>query len=177
MKRRGFVLLCLVLPACTSVTEERQGSSRECESATSGSAALECEIVALVNQERSAGATCRGKAMPPVPSLGTNTTLMGVARAHADDMAQKNYFSHTGLDGSSPFDRIEAAGYDFSAAGENIAGGNADPKATMQQWMTSQDGHCENIMSPDFVHIGVGYAFSETHDYKHVWVQNFAAPL
>jgi len=44
-----------------------------------------------------------------------------VARAHSEDMVLNNYFSHTNLQGESPFDRMKKAGISYSSAGENIA--------------------------------------------------------
>lgn len=136
---------------------------------------LECAVLALVNQTRASGTTCGGDAMPPVPALEMHATLRQSARGHAEDMAQNDYFDHNSLDGRSPFDRMEAAGYDYSAAGENIAAGSSTAEATMQQWLGSS-GHCKNIMNGKYVHLGVGYAYSASHQYKHLWVQNFGAP-
>jgi uncharacterized protein YkwD len=151
------------------------GTPVDCSAAT-GNALLECQVVALVNQQRAQGATCTGKSMPAVPPLELHSTLQTSARAHAEDMAQNNYFSHDNQKGQSPFDRMEAAGYAFSSAGENIAAGSSSPEKTMQQWLQSTDGHCENIMKGSFVHIGVGYAFSDGAQFKHYWVQNFGKP-
>ena len=77
--------------------------------------------------------------------------------------------------GKSPFDRMKAAGYSFSYAGENIAAGNSTVAATMTQWLTSA-GHCANIMNKNFTEIGFGYDNSATSSYKHYWVQNFGKP-
>lgn len=134
----------------------------------------ECAILALVNTQRAQGATCGGQAMPAAPPLEMHPILRQTARGHAEDMAQNDYFDHDSLDGRSPFDRMKAAGYTYSKAGENIAAGSPTAEATMQQWMNSP-GHCQNIMDGGFVHIGVGYAHSDTHQYGHLWVQNFGA--
>jgi len=68
------------------------------------------------------------------------------------------------------------AGYNFSAAAENIAAGNATAAATVQQWINSP-GHCANLMSATYVDTGIGYGYSATSTYKHYWTQNFAKPL
>ncbi len=88
-------------------------------------------------------------------------------------MADNNYFAHKGLDGRSPFDRMKDAGYDYNKAGENIAAGSSAPEATMQQWLGSKEGHCEAIMDPGYEDLGVGYAYSPTNQYQHIWVQKF----
>ncbi len=51
--------------------------------------------------------------------------------------------------------RITAAGYSWSAAGENIATGYPTPAAVVAGWMRST-GHCRNILSPAFRDLGVG---------------------
>ena len=94
------------------------------------------------------------------------------ARLHAQDMADNNYFSHTGLNGSSFMDRILAAGFTGTCpCGENIAAGNSDASSTMTQWINSP-GHCENMMG-DYTKIGVGYAYNANSTYHHYWVQDF----
>ena len=133
-------------------------------------AALEDEIAAVVNQRRAAGATCGGEAMPPVGPLTVAPALRCAARVHTLDMHTRGYFDHTNPDGESPWDRMERAGYTWSAAGENIAGGNATAAATMDQWMNSP-GHCRNIMNGDYVDLGVGHVAEGA-----LWTQVFGAP-
>ena len=149
--------------------------SPSCASPTTDVEKNECDILALVNQQRLQGATCGGQQMPAAPPLEMHPVLRQVARGHAEDMAQNDYFRHDSLDGRSPFDRMKAAGYDFSQAGENIVAGSPTAAAAMQEWMGSP-GHCQNIMEGGYVHIGVGYAYSDGHQYGHLWVQDFGSP-
>jgi uncharacterized protein YkwD len=176
LRSLSVVALAFAFLGCSSSDDGdgKNGGVVDCSSAT-GDAAKECQIVQLVNQTRAAGATCAGNARPAVPALKTNSILMGTAHAHAVDMATNNYFDHTNQQSQDPFDRMQAAGYQFSTAGENIAAGSETAEATMQQWMSSP-GHCENIMKADFEEIGVGYAFNQQNQYRHIWVQNFGAP-
>lgn len=113
--------------------------------APTGDAATEERVIALANRHRSAGGC------GPVK---LDTRLRTAARAHSADMAAKNYFSHTGADGSSPWDRAKRAGYS-SPSGENIAMGQRSAEAVMQAWMNS-DGHRKNILNCDSKAIGVG---------------------
>jgi uncharacterized protein YkwD len=117
----------------------------------------EVEVLALVNAERARGASCAGTSMPPQPAVTMDAALVCAARVHSWDMSTQGYFDHTGLDGSSPWDRFEKAGYTWSAAGENIAVGQGSPAEVMQSWMASTSGHCDSIMSGDFTQIGVGF--------------------
>ena len=63
----------------------------------------------------------------PRPPLAMNKLLLSIARGHSEDMYNGNYFSHDDPNGTTPFDRMLHAGYNFWIAGENIAtGGGSD---------------------------------------------------
>jgi uncharacterized protein YkwD len=135
---------------------------------------LEDEILVIVNEVRSQGASCGSEgSFGPAGPLTMNPALRCSSRKHSKDMNDRDFFAHTNPSGEEPWDRMQQAGYSYSWAGENIAGGNATADATMQQWMES-DGHCANIMSPDFTEIGVGYY--PGGQWGHLWTQNFGTP-
>jgi uncharacterized protein YkwD len=134
--------------------------------------AFEDSVLALVNAQRAAGASCGGTAYPAVPPLTLDVHLRQAARCHSLDMAQHNYFSHTSQDGRSPWDRIANAGYTGFGNAENIAAGQSTPASVMQSWMTST-GHCTNIMRSGSNEIGIGYAFDASADYDRYWTQDF----
>ncbi len=132
-------------------------------------------MVQLVNEARGQQQKCGTKTMPPAPPVLYNADIAKAAQAHAEDMAAKDYFEHTSLDGRSFVDRIRATDYSGSAAGENIASGFPTPQETMSGWLKSP-GHCVNLMDPDFDHMGLGFA--ERKDPKYslgitYWVQDF----
>lgn len=133
-------------------------------------AALEDGILQLVNEERAQGAVCGGEVFGPAEPLVMDAALRCAARLHSKDMADQDYFSHDSLDGRSPWDRIEDAGFEGNASGENIAAGRGTAEETMEQWMGSS-GHCANIMSPDTMFLGVGYY--PGGEYGHLWTQTF----
>jgi uncharacterized protein YkwD len=137
-------------------------------------AQLELDVLALVNQVRATGADCHTKGVfAATGPLTMHPALRCAARKHSADMAARNFFDHTNPDGELPWDRMAKAGYaDYSNAGENIAAGSPDAQGTMNQWLGS-DGHCANIMSPNFTDIGVGY--STGGQYGHLWTQVFGA--
>jgi len=128
---------------------------------------FEGAVLDLVNQRRSEGANCGGQTYSPAPALVIDGALRCAARVHSRDMEERGFFDHTNPDGDSPFDRMLFAGYDWRAAGENIAGGQPTPEAVVDAWMNSS-GHCSNIMSPDFADIGIGYWDAGT-----MWTQVF----
>ena len=137
------------------------------------SSSFEQQVVTLVNQHRSAGATCGGSWYPPVDMLSSSLTLRNAARDHSADMATNGYFSHTSLDGTTFDDRIRNAGYNGrSPLGENIAAGMSSPQSVVDAWMGSS-GHCTNIMKAGFEDIGVGYAHLSGSPYRHYWTQDF----
>src|ERR1700759_265966 len=60
----------------------------------------------------------------PEAPLAFNPSLISAAQQHSAWMLANNTFSHTGAGGSSPGDRMTAAGYTFTGSwawGENIA--------------------------------------------------------
>jgi uncharacterized protein YkwD len=105
--------------------------------------------------------------MPAVAPVTWNNVLENVALLHSTDMNKNNYFSHTGLDGSTPGDRITRAGYNWRAYGENIAKGYTSEQAVMTGWLQSE-GHCKNIMSSNVKEMGVGRD-------GNYWTQVFAS--
>ena len=118
------------------------------------------EVVRLVNVARAA-AGCG--------SLRVDSRLTTAARLHSEDMALRDYFSHTSLDGRSPWDRIQAQGY-TAGSGENIAAGYATPAAVMDAWMKSS-GHRANILNCSSRAIGVG--LGRGGSYGTYWTQDF----
>ncbi|MFQ6058698.1 MAG: S8 family serine peptidase, partial [Anaerolineae bacterium] len=123
---------------------------------------FEHQVVELINQERLG----RG-----LTTLTIDERLMQAARRHSQDMATNNFFSHTGSDGSSPWDRIREAGYPMISGGETIAGGYINPSAVVDAWMRSL-GH-RAILLGSFRDIGVGYAYNSNSTYRHYWTADF----
>lgn len=131
---------------------------------------LEDQVLDLVNQRRSEGADCGSQgSFAATSALTMNGALRCAARVHSKDMSDRNFFDHTNPDQEDPFDRMDRAGYVYSFAGENIAVGYPTADAVMDGWMGS-DGHCSNIMNPNYTEIGVGY-----YDGAH-WTQTFGRP-
>lgn len=93
--------------------------------------------------------------------------LMNTARAKSADMASKNYFSHTSPTYGSPFDQMKANGITYRAAAENIAMGQRSAEEVVKGWMESP-GHRQNILTPGFTHIGIGYDARGNY-----WTQQF----
>lgn len=111
--------------------------------------------------------------------LRWNPVLSVAALAHSQDMASNDFFGHMGSNGSSPLDRIRAAGYAYDSAGENVAAGYATPEGVVQAWMQSSS-HRANILNPDFTEMGVGFFLMEQDPgvvrSRHYWTQDFGKP-
>ena len=120
-------------------------------------------MLSSVNLERS-----RRGAAPLVLCAALNRSAQG----YADEMAFTGRFAHTGADNSQPWDRMMAAGYQWTTAGENLALGQSDVPSVMTAWVNSP-GHYANIINPAFVHLGVGATPSPSGGWY--WVQNFGA--
>jgi uncharacterized protein YkwD len=126
-----------------------------------GSAILpqEQEVVRLLNQERSR------HGLSPVTH---NSQLHAAATRHSQDMAENGFLSHTGSDGSSPFERMHQAGYQYKIAAENVAAGQSSAEAVIKAWMNSS-GHRQNMLTAGFCDVGVGYDYNSNSTFRHYW--------
>jgi uncharacterized protein YkwD len=88
--------------------------------------------------------------------LRLNSNLSEAAQAKAEDMASRNYWSHTTPDGKQPWVFIEKYDYQYSKAGENLAYGFLNPRETVAGWMNSPS-HRDNLLDYDFRDVGFGY--------------------
>ena len=105
----------------------------------------------------------------PLRAVRLDDRLVASARAHSRDMATRGFFAHqappnpaTGEPSTSPFDRMQKAGYMGGGMSENIAGAGGPMDAHLM-WLRSS-GHHRNIVS-DWADLGVGFAGP--------WTQNF----
>jgi uncharacterized protein YkwD len=137
--------------------------------------ALAAQALQLVNEVRARGTRCGNRSFGAAPPMRLSGTLEGVASEHAYDMAERNYFDHVDPAGRSPADRVRAVGYREKLVGENIAYGPQSVDEVVKGWLDSP-GHCENIMDPRFVEMGVAYAAGQASKRGLFWVQLLAAP-
>ncbi|WP_229790164.1 CAP domain-containing protein [Deinococcus humi] len=87
-------------------------------------------------------------------------------------MPSGDYFDHiSALDGSTPHQRVKAAGAQPGAVAENIACGQESPQEVVDGWL-HPSGHCRNIMG-DFSLIGLSAVGGGEGPY---WTQVFALP-
>lgn len=132
----------------------------------SGNGGFESTLIGLINQERQS----RGMGM-----LSPQSQLTTAARNHSADMACNDFFSHTGSDGSLPWDRISAQGYSYSAVAENIFAGSSSAQAAFDAWMNSP-GHRDNMLNASYTEIGIGYRYWADSSYSAYTTAVFALP-
>lgn len=154
-----------------SAGETSQGTVDGCMSA------VDVQMLKAVNAARSSARSCGGTSYSAQPALRWSCKLDSAATTHARDMASQHFFSHTGSDGSRMGQRMSNAGYSWSSAGENIAGGQYSVGNVMKGWMSSP-GHCRNIMSSGVTEMGASLVTVApgSAQYSRYWVQNFGRP-
>ncbi len=101
-------------------------------------------------------------------ALRLETNLNDAADDHSRWMTKADTFSHTGVSGTFPSERMKAAGYDFSGswrATENIAAvsvsGSSSYYDEVRQLHTNlmnSPGHLKNIMDANVTSVGIGIA-------------------
>ncbi len=160
------VVLLLNLLGCTP---DSFNESIPDEPVVTTSTAFTTTFLDAVNDYRASGCTCGVQFMPPAPALQWDNQLTVAAQRHANDMADNDFFSHTGSDGSSSSERVTQSGYNWQRVGENIAFGYTDIQAVVEAWITSE-GHCRNMMNASFTEMGAA------QDGKY-WVQTFGKPF
>jgi serralysin len=100
-------------------------------------------------------------------------------------MIDTNIFSHTGANGSSPGDRMSAAGYNFTGSwawAENIAWmstrapeGLQDEVQQLHTNLMNFAGHRANLLNDTYREIGVGFEVGQFDRFDSAFVtQNFA---
>jgi hypothetical protein len=125
----------------------------------------EQDLVARINAFRAG----RG-----LSTLAVSDTLTSAAKWMSVDMATRNYFSHTSLDGRSPTQRMADAGYPAFGTwtGEDLAAGYTSSADVLTGWIKSP-AHYAVLVNPQYRAIGVGRGYSGGSAYGWYWAANF----
>jgi uncharacterized protein YkwD len=162
------VAVSLTLTATAAAAAVRARHHRHTTSTCSGArtaiaastkSALRAAVVCLINRQR----TSRG-----LPALTADSKLDRSAQGWTNEMVSHHEFTH----GADFAERITAAGFHWSQAGENIATGYPTPESVVTAWMHSA-GHCENILDPGFRYVGTGVSRGATIVSPGTWTQDF----
>ena len=159
------------MSACAGMTIPVPGSPSGSGGASSGgvttaSGSVAAAVIAATNQQR---------ARNGLPALATSSKLMDAALLHAKQMAQYQKLSHeiSGAPYPTLATRLQAVGYVYRDAAENVAWNQPDPQAVLASWMSSP-GHRANILDPSLTQIGAAMARSSKGE--PYWIQVFGTP-
>lgn len=102
--------------------------------------------------------------------------LTSAAKWMATDMAVNSYFSHTSLDGRSPFQRMSDSGYPVNSSytGENLAAGQTTGSTVVAAWLNSP-AHLAVLTNPNYKVVGIGRAYSAASTYGTYWAADFGS--
>ena len=122
------------------------------------------------------------RASHDLPALKMNSDLVSAAHKHNLAMAKADTLSHQLKGEAALGSRVSAAGYRWSAVGENVAYNgrrSEDGVLAVQKAMYNEtppnDGHRKNILSKTYVHVGIDVISDSVHD--KVWlVTDFGKP-
>jgi uncharacterized protein YkwD len=128
--------------------------------------AIEKELWNLTNKERR---------LHKLPLLELSSALSEMARQHSLDMADQGEPSHLSSDGKALTNRLEDAGHFYVDAGENVAFSETFMAEFIHKELFESREHRENILDPDFTHVGIGIIHMENKGYYVT--QNFLRPL
>jgi len=123
--------------------------------------------------------------MSSVIALKWDTSLYRAAYEHSQDMANVNYFNHTGSGtlsdwtaseynlnrGSTIQERANSNGYG-GMAGENIAAGQTNLDNALAELLIS-DEHCKNLMNKDYRTFAMAMIKNDNSEYTTYWTQVF----
>jgi uncharacterized protein YkwD len=103
--------------------------------------------------------------------LKLNPKLQEAAQKHSDFQAKVGRMGHMFIGDGTPWTRIEATGYKYQGAGENVAWNQPDVATVMKDWMWSP-GHRANILG---AYTECGLAVTEGASGKY-WTSDFGTP-
>ena len=95
--------------------------------------------------------------------LTAGVSLTKLAGLKANDMVNKEYFSHASPTYGDQFKMLTNNKVDYRVAGENIAG-NPSLEDAVNSWLNSST-HKENILSNSYNYIGIGVTKSPIYGY------------
>src|SRR5213592_2449451 len=152
-----------VLGGCAGIPIPGGGTTRTPSggSVTPASGNVAADVIALTNDAR---------ARNGLPRFTTSAKLTEAASIQARQIAQTQTLQHTISGAQYPTlqSRLEAVGYVYTNAAENIAWNQRDPQEVVTTWMNST-GHRANILDPELREIGAAMARSSKGE--PYWVQ------
>ena len=159
-----YAVLPLTLVALCALSRLAAQAQEKKEPPPAEMTADEKKMFEMINKERAKG---------NLPPLAFNAKLQRAARGHSENMAKQDKLEHV-LDGKTPTNRVDAAGYNYSRIGENVAFNEGGTTAeVVQGWMESP-AHKTNILKKEFKDTGLAIAVN-AKGVQYI-TQVFAAP-
>jgi uncharacterized protein YkwD len=155
-----------LLVACANLQIPGPASPTGTGTTPSRTGSVATDIVAYTNDAR---------ARNGLPPLATSSKLMDAARIHAQQMAKFQRADHSisGAQYPTMVSRLQAVGYGYSSAAENVAWNQRDAQSVVNGWMNSS-GHRANILDPNLKEIGAAMVRSSKGE--PYWIQVFGSP-
>jgi uncharacterized protein YkwD len=152
-------------PVTPTVAGGQATATAAATNASSGTAVATCsfdenaqfvtQLQTLINDARTAAG---------LPAMTVNTQLATAAKNHAVDMLCNNYLSHIGLNGSTPEQRVQDAGFTASLVLENLYalhpayGGN--PQSAFDWWNNNAASKAD-LLNANTTAVGIAYVTSD----------------
>lgn len=160
-------LICLIIGITFILALKRASSQAKVKgTATQLSASQVLAHVNLLRQELG------------IAPLVVHPSLEQAAAQKAAHMIDSGYWEHTDPNtGITPWQFIDATGYRYAKAGENLARDFDDSQKVTEAWMASPP-HRANLLESAYRHTGIGIAYGMRSDQPTVLVvQLLAKPL
>jgi uncharacterized protein YkwD len=155
--------------------DERSGENADGPIGCADIAGHQDALAAALSAARAQPRTCGNGEYGAAGPVTAESALYNAARTHSADMAQNNFFEHTGSDGLDVGHRVINAGYTWSGVAENIAAGQQTMTQVVEGWLDSP-GHCANIMNASLDEIGGACVASASSQYGTYWTLVLATP-
>ncbi|MEK6968431.1 MAG: CAP domain-containing protein [Nanoarchaeota archaeon] len=128
------------------------------------------------------------RAQNGLPALVPSVKLTQSAEWMANDMGSHDYFGHVDSLGRNIDTRFPAFGYTFNTwISENVAAGRETGVTTADDLYYHCDeysggvciryGHRNNMLNPNIIAIGIGYAYYPNADYDWYWTEDLGGVL
>ena len=159
--------LCFLVTGCSTlaIPTTTTGGATAPAPPTSSSAVAN-DMVRYTNDQR---------ARNGLPAFVASARLMQAARLHAQQMAEYQRMDHTISGAQYPTlqSRLDAVGYVYSSAAENVAWNSQSAQSVVTGWMNSP-GHRANILNAGLTEIGTAMVRSAKGE--PYWIQVFGTP-
>lgn len=116
----------------------------------------EQKLIELANQER---------LQHGLNTLSIDPLLYFAAQNKAQDMVNNHYFDHYTPDGRSPWNFINAVGYNYLYAGENLAMDFRTAEGVHKAWLSSSP-HRDNILNPRYEDIAIAVVKGQINNHQ-----------